>query len=67
MAKMEWLDAGIAALAVADNIMKRLQEKGLITQQDRDDIFDGAINDLKSAGGDMAKAAEGIRSLFNRP
>jgi hypothetical protein len=67
MAEFKWLDAGVAAMAINDNIIKRLVARGVLTLEDREAILDGAIADLTSAGGDVATAADAIRAVFKRP
>jgi len=64
--QLNWIDAGASAMAIADNIMKRLMAKGVITPVERNQILDGAIADL-SGNPQLAQAADNIRVIFNRP
>jgi hypothetical protein len=68
VSQIDWGNSGFAALAIADNIMKRLQMRGIITQADREAILDGAIQDISIPGNEaLLQTADGIRSMFNRP
>ena len=64
--QLNWIDAGASAMAIADNIMKHLMIKGVISAAERDQILDAAIVDL-SASPQLAQAADNIRVIFNRP
>ncbi len=67
MAQANWIDAGFASLALTDNLMKVLVQRGVITDAERGQAIDGAIADLSAAGGDVAKTADTLRAIFKRP
>ena len=66
MAGFNWVDAGPAGMAMADQIMKSLINKGVLTDQDRLDILDAAIADLERSDA-LKPAADNIRQIFRRP
>jgi len=64
---IDWSDTGVGAIALADNTLKMLAQKNLISEIERGQIIDRAIADLEGAGkAEFAKAALSLRALFNR-
>jgi hypothetical protein len=66
MAEFKWVDAGPAAMAMADHIMNALVQKGVLTIEEREQILDNAIADLESSDA-LKQAADNIRKVFQRP
>ena len=61
-----WVDSGASAMAIADNIIKVLIAKGVITPNERAAILDQAIADLET-NPSLKQAADNIRNIFKRP
>lgn len=62
--RIDVVQMGPSAVAICDNILKALKERGLLSQEDIRVIIEQAIDDLEGNPG-LEPAADNIRAIFN--